>query len=77
MVQPVHTENNNSALDMESLEEMLRKKVNREVGIVGVLPRLIGVGFGIRRATKSFADCRLQIQSNVNAAARLIGLFNL
>lgn len=25
MVQPVHTENNNSALDMESLEEMLRK----------------------------------------------------
>lgn len=25
MMQPVHTENNNSALDMESLEEMLRK----------------------------------------------------
>lgn len=25
MVQPVRTENNNSALDMESLEEMLRK----------------------------------------------------
>ncbi|XP_043508971.1 uncharacterized protein CG43867 isoform X3 [Frieseomelitta varia] len=28
MVQPVRTENNNSALDMESLEEMLRKKLS-------------------------------------------------
>lgn len=27
MMQPVHTENNNSALDMESLEEMLRKVI--------------------------------------------------
>lgn len=28
MVQPMRTENNNSSLDMESLEEMLRKVYN-------------------------------------------------
>ena len=28
MVQPVTSENNNSALDMESLDEMLRKVIN-------------------------------------------------
>lgn len=42
MVQPVRTENNNSALDMESLEEMLRK-VNQRFRPLRV-PSLHGLG---------------------------------